>query len=367
MGPVKTAAVIAEFNPLHDGHRYLIRRAREAGFGHIAVIMSGNFVQRGEPAVYPKAFRARKAIEAGADLVVSLPLPWAMSGTDSFARGGMQLALAIGADALVFGSESGDADLLARAARLCRGTEFSLDGSEKMTYAKAFFENAKLIDPEAAELFCGRNDTLGAAYVAQLAEACAARPEAVPLSGGRSAPVLHCPGSALGFVPVKRAEGFDGATLIREKLFSGVLEPEAPVYDRSRLDLCVLASLRGSSAEELQKLPYAGGGIGTRLFSAAKTETTFDGVCLSAKSKNVTLARVKRTAMRCFLGISRDYTVFPVPYCRVLDANENGKELLRRVSLPVVFGYPGIKKLPAFAREVYDLEMKADSLYELLF
>ena len=89
--PLKTAGIIAEFNPFHEGHRLLLDKARKSGAETLLVVMSGNFVQRGEPALLPKAYRAEAALRLGADLVAELPLPWAMSGAETFARGGVSL------------------------------------------------------------------------------------------------------------------------------------------------------------------------------------------------------------------------------------------------------------------------------------
>ena len=92
---MKTAAVIAELNPLHTGHRYLLGQLRSNGAQRVVLILSGNFVQRGDYAVFDKFDRAAAAVSCGADLVVELPLPWAMAGAHTFAAGGAALARAL--------------------------------------------------------------------------------------------------------------------------------------------------------------------------------------------------------------------------------------------------------------------------------
>ena len=113
------AGIVAEYNPFHNGHEWHIRRTREA-LGEDAVIvccMSGDFVQRGEAAAYSKFARAEAAARCGADLVFELPLPWALSSAEGFARGTVGLLAQLGAvDVLSFGSECGDADALSAAA-----------------------------------------------------------------------------------------------------------------------------------------------------------------------------------------------------------------------------------------------------------
>ena len=105
---MKIGSIIAEFNPIHEGHALLIKEARKEN-DYIVVVMSGNFVQRGECAIFEKSERARAAIENGADLVLELPLLYALSSAEGFARGGVSILESTGCiDELWFGSECGD-------------------------------------------------------------------------------------------------------------------------------------------------------------------------------------------------------------------------------------------------------------------
>ena len=107
---MKTVGIIAEYNPFHNGHAYQIREAkRVAGADRCVVVMSGDFVQRGDPAIMDKYLRARAALENGADLVLELPVCYAASGAEYFASGAVALLDRLGViDALCFGSECGD-------------------------------------------------------------------------------------------------------------------------------------------------------------------------------------------------------------------------------------------------------------------
>ena len=110
---MNVCAVISEFNPFHDGHKHLIQSARKMGFTHIIAIMSGNFVQRGEPAIYTKRFRTQIALENGVDLIVEMPCVWSLSSAEKYAETGVCLASALGCvNALVFGSECGNLQTL---------------------------------------------------------------------------------------------------------------------------------------------------------------------------------------------------------------------------------------------------------------
>ena len=116
--------IICEYNPLHSGHVYHMERARAAGADEIVCVMSGNYVQRGEPALLHKYARAEAAIAAGADLVVELPFPYAAAGAEFFACGGVAAAAAFGCDTLFFGSESNDIDRLQCLAAAALSPEF---------------------------------------------------------------------------------------------------------------------------------------------------------------------------------------------------------------------------------------------------
>ena len=122
---MKTAAVVAEYNPFHKGHEYQLDMTRRAGATHVVAVMSGNFVQRGEAAVYDKFLRAAAAMRCGADLVLELPLPWAMSGAQSFARGAVSMVGALGCvDMLSFGCECADINRLRTVAKAVYSSEF---------------------------------------------------------------------------------------------------------------------------------------------------------------------------------------------------------------------------------------------------
>ena len=105
------AGIVCEFNPLHLGHQHLLQQVRQAGAETIVCAMSGNFVQRGEPALLRKHLRAAAAVDCGADLVLEIPTPWAMATAEVFARGGVSILHRAGCTHLAFGSESGAKDI----------------------------------------------------------------------------------------------------------------------------------------------------------------------------------------------------------------------------------------------------------------
>jgi predicted nucleotidyltransferase len=122
VGKMALVGVIAEFNPLHNGHRYLIEYAKKQGT--LACVISGNFVQRGDTAIAEKRIRALAALKAGADIVLELPVLWSMSTAQNFALGGVSALKAVGCEKIIFGSECGDIEILKKAARIINSNGF---------------------------------------------------------------------------------------------------------------------------------------------------------------------------------------------------------------------------------------------------
>ena len=114
---MKTYGIICEYNPFHNGHIYQIEETRKNGATHIAAIMSGNYVQRGDVAMIDKFARAKAAVEGGVDLVVEMPVVYSLASAGFFARAGVMMLGALGCvDGISFGSECGDVELLKNAA-----------------------------------------------------------------------------------------------------------------------------------------------------------------------------------------------------------------------------------------------------------
>ena len=104
---MRSCGIVVEYNPFHNGHRYHAEKARElSGADVVVAVMSGNFLQRGEPAIIDKWARTKTALQNGVDLVVELPFSWAVQSADYFARGSIKLLQALKCDALCFGTDS---------------------------------------------------------------------------------------------------------------------------------------------------------------------------------------------------------------------------------------------------------------------
>ena len=160
--------IIAEYDPFHNGHAAQLAAVRAAGAQCIAVCMSSGAVQRGGVPILPESVRVRAALDAGADLVVALPAPYACATAEQFAAAGVHLLAALGCDTLAFGAETPDAAALLDTARLLDGEELNARIRQNlatgMTYAAARAAAADALHPGTGGLLRTPNNILGIEY-----------------------------------------------------------------------------------------------------------------------------------------------------------------------------------------------------------
>ena len=167
-------AVICEFNPFHNGHRYLLESIKAKGCDAVICVMSGSFTQRGEAAIINKFSRAESALKNGADLVIELPTPYAVASAQRFAKGGAEIIAATGVvDKVYFGSECGDIEIIKKAAKAVDDPEVIKLLKEKMNngeyYPTALEKSVnEVFGSEVSDILATPNNTLGVEYVREL-------------------------------------------------------------------------------------------------------------------------------------------------------------------------------------------------------
>lgn len=368
---MSVTGIIAEFNPLHKGHEYLIQKAKEKGA--VVAVISGNFVQRGDTAIAEKGIRTKAALLAGADLVIELPVLWSMSTAQNFCIGGVSALKYCGCDEIIFGSESGDIDKLNNTADILKSDEFKAgletELSKGITFAAAR-ENAAVLCGADREIFKGANNNLGLEYI---------------LAAKQN-------GYNIGFATVKRKGAghdsleeseFVSASLLRQKLLAGdsdfcekyMPEKVLPLFSRGnlsdikRIDRAVLSVLRTKTKNELDILPDLSEGVENKLFSAIRVAVSLENLYNEIKVKRYTMARIRRLVLSAFIGADNSHFMKPLPFIRVLGFNETGKLLLsERVSkaqVPVITRTADINKLDSNAKKVFDTECRATDLFGL--
>jgi len=382
---MQAAGIITEYNLLHYGHLYQMARTREL-LGPdcgIVCVMSGNFVQRGDFAAVRKHVRAAAAVKSGADLVLELPLPWAVASAERFADGGVQTLLGTGlVTHLSFGSESGDATPLRRvAAALCDPSFPELLRGElagPVGFAAARQRAAEhLLAPEDAALLSRPNDILGIEYCKSLLRRSApVIPLAIPRRGvGHDAAAEGDSASASAIRRLlEQGERARALSLMAPAMAEGFLAEEqagrAPVFGET-CQRAVLARLRTMRPEEFLALDGGNEGLGNRFYEAARTAPTLEKLLDAVKTRRYAYSRLRRMALWAYLGLRPENFPERVPYLRVLAANAAGCALLARMretaTLPVLTKPADVRRLPPEARELFALEVRAADLYTLAY
>ena len=375
------AGIITEYNPLHMGHVHLMAEARrllgpETG---ILCVMSGNYVQRGDFAVAGKHARAAAAVRSGADLVLELPVPWALSSAEGFAAGAVKILKATGAVShLVFGSEGGDAAPLVRCAEaLCSGAfpEALREELKKGDSFPAARQRAleALLSKEDAAALSRPNDILGVEYS-----------KALRGSGIQPVAVLRR-GAAHDGADV--GGGIASASAIRALLRQGEEEAAlglcapamAEAYRMEReagrapasLERCeraILARLRFLEEADWAALELGNEGLYRRFFRSSRSAASLAELLETVKTKRYPMARLRRTVFRAYLGLPPAPPERPA-YLRVLAANRRGTALLAGMrtaaALPVLTKPAAVRRLPEEAQRLFALEARASRLYAL--
>lgn len=357
-----TAGIVAEYNPFHIGHKYMIEQVRKKGATHVVAVMSGAVVQRGDIAVFDKHFRAEKAVKNGVDLVVELPFPYSCSSGEIFARSAISILSGLGdtvVNKLAFGCECDDISLLKKASEASANLKDSKLVREKLiqglSYPDSVCQSAcEIYGESVGDILKSPNNTLAVEYIKAAEELL---PEA-------------------GFITVKRQYAehdsdkvFDGvasASHIRS-LFSDRKRADEfcpyslggePLFFLEKMEREVLFRLGCGEKADFEKLPDCSSVLADKIIKAMsecpKNLCEFFRLC---KSKDVIMARLRRVVMHFILGTEKT-DIIPPPYVRVLAFNQNGAEILKKCGgrLPVATSLKSLENSSEEAKRIIHLE-----------
>ncbi len=335
MKKTKTAALVCEFNPLHTGHAYILSGMKRER--NVICIMSGNFVQRGGPAVADKFLRARCALDAGADLVIELPFPCAMGSAEYFAWGAVSVLDRLSCvDELWFGCECGDAEALTEIAKnmldekylsaLCElsGDEGYASATQKV-YSELYGTCPELESP---------NNLLAVEYIKALIRLDSKiKPVAIKREGDFHSQTLG-------------TEKFPSATAIRKAISNGdpyadflpdsVVQALGQAEKEGRFPVCedgraLLCALRMGDGEKFSLSAGASGGLGNRIASLAHQSADASELFSALSTKKFTDARIRRTVYNCLFGITEADLKSSPDYTQLLALNSAGREILSQI------------------------------------
>jgi predicted nucleotidyltransferase len=360
---MRTIGLITEYNPFHNGHLHHLRESRQAADAEVAVaLMSGHFLQRGEPALVDKWARTEMALAAGVDVVVELPFPWACNSAPHFATGAIRALDALGGiDALCFGSEAGElgslaacADLLLRhEAELGRRTASLLRAGQTYPAARAQVLGELAGAAAAADLLGTPNNILGIEYLKALRQAGSPiRPLTIPRIGAgfHDVEAVGAVASATG-IRRRLAEGGEVAPLLPEPVHAILQQALAAgrTIDEEILHRLLLARI-GRGAASLAALYQVEEGIENRLVAAADTSRSYRDLVDAVKARHLTRTRIQRLLCYILNEVEREemeaFLASGPLYLHLLGCTGRGRAFLagnrKRLSLPLVANYSRI-------------------------
>lgn len=396
---MKAVGLVTEYNPFHNGHLYHLNKAMELTGADISVaVMSGDFVQRGEPAVLDKYTRTSMALNSGVNLVVELPVNYAVSSAESFAAGALKVLDYIKADSIAFGSESGDIERLSKLAHiLCDNEdtlykEISKYTANGISYAAARQKVVeKLTDKDTAEMLTSSNNILAVEYLkAIIKNNYAIKPYTVQRQGDSyndtdirseyaSATALRenlKADNISEYIPVKAGLILSSNTNyiypddITEVLFTRLLD----ILFASNYDKNVFI-------ENVMQYPDVSKEIAGRLYKSVMDMITrtvpqgaeskdngvfsFGSLCEHIKTKEVPLSRIKRALVRITLGLDKKHMekYANEPYIRVLGFDKKGQEYLSYIRKTVEV--PLITKTADYKEMLLD-DIHAANIYNMI-
>ena len=390
---MRIAGIVTEYNPFHDGHRFMIGALRDAGFDAVVCVMSGPFVQRGEAALFPSYLRAEAAVLGGADLVLRLPAVWAAASAERFGRAGVSMLSALGCvDAVCFGAETPDVELLSGAADVLEGAAFDEELKKELasgvSFASARAAAAGRVLPGAAELLAAPNNILGVEYCKALAKMPAALADLAARAGKPAPPAPSAfaigrqgaahDGPPTGGPPsagwLRRRVAADGVAALCGhtppaccQLYKTAAK-RGDMLDAMRYEVAMLSRLRARRQADFDRYPDAAGGLGARMAIAVKSAVTLEELYGAAKTKRFAHARIRRLAVAAALEFPENPREAP-PFLHVLAANETGKKVLARAKetalLPVGVSLAKLEKTSGGAQTVANAEAMAEDLHAL--
>ena len=351
---MKITGIICEYNPLHLGHKRQLDAIKAENSG-IVCLMSGNFVQRGQPAIIGKMARAKAAVDSGADLVLELPVTYALRSAEGFAAGGVDI-LGKFCDYLSFGAETADKNALTDTAKALLAPAFSDALRQELEKGLSFpvaRQNALAAMGLSSTLLETPNNILAVEYCKAI------------IRGGYSTEPLPLQRNG-GYHDQKPDEQEPSATAIRKLMMDGAdwfsYVPQS--FDNTQLhhisygERAILTRLRTMTDEEFEALPFGSEGLWRKLMHESRRQATLEDILTAVKSKRYTRTRLDRMVMCAFLGITEEMMAVPAPYVRVLAFNDKGREILKKARKTGEFiniGQPANHAWEAFENRCTDL------------
>ena len=314
---MSNVSIICEFNPLHNGHKYLLDTARSIeGIDTVACIMGGSFSQRADTYVADRFVRARWAIQAGADIVAEMRGVSSMLNAENFALSGVKSAIHLGSDYLLFGSECGDVDKLKKIANMLHApTEhytqrFQQYISSGIVYPKAVSQAiADTLGAEYADVLANPNDTLGIMYIKAIFQLNA---NITPLATKRIDGGYHSHQQQSIYVSAEAIRKSPDKYVDCMPEFVYQYLSTIPALESANLDTAILTCIQNAELSTLSSIYDMAEGLQNKFATVAEKVDTLEELLQLVKSKRYTLSRLKRLALYTLLNVTQDMVTLSI-------------------------------------------------------
>ena len=390
---MKTAFITSEYNPFHRGHKRQIELLRkEHGVTHVIACMSGNFVQRGGPAVFDKYTRAELAVKSGVDLVIELPVIFAVSSAEFFASGAMSIARNLGiVDTISFGAETKNEEQLYKIAKILLDKKVEIDEiiakslKEGFNYPQARIRAlSELLDTEVIKALENPNNILGVEYIKSQIRFNFHPENTIIFREGAGYHKMNFENDTFPSATMARKilEDFKDGNISKDnfKEIASKLVPTEILNDfidiskeyilpnLKTLNRVIYASLI-NNANALNYLPESSNGLKEKIFNGKSLllDNSYSDFITKIKSKNDTYSKISRMLIQYFLGFGEDYVKLrrmEPSNIRILSLNKKGTEIIsasrKKSEIKLLHSYKNITD------PFIEADQKASELYALL-
>ena len=391
---MKTVGLITEYNPFHNGHAYHIEKAKMlTGADRVIVVMSGDFVQRGAPAVMPKHLRAESALLSGASLIIELPVCFATGSAEYFAQGSISLLNQLGCiDSICFGSECGDLHLLKEIAQILADEPIEYQAALKQalkegaSFPAARQEALNIYSDKYSEILASPNNILGIEYLKALAKIHSKmEPFTIKRIGagyhdmdidGQFSSATAIRSDIYQLADVNSSSESIPLTHIQTQVPSSCHELMKENYQTrypvksDDFSLLLKAKLLSETADSLSHYLDMSPELANRILRLRNDYLSFEQFCDLLKTKELTRSRISRSLIHVLLGITNDWLTAmkaPAPYARILGFRKDHADLLgilkQTSDIPLITS-PARAVLADTARQMLELDIYASDLYE---
>ena len=391
---MKTVGLITEYNPFHNGHAYHIEKAKIlTGADRVIVIMSGDFVQRGAPAIMPKHLRAESALLSGASLIMELPVCFATGSAEYFAQGSISLLNQLGCiDSICFGSECGDLHLLKEIAQILADEPIEYQAALKQalkegaSFPAARQEALNIYSDKYSEILASPNNILGIEYLKALAKIHSKmEPFTIKRIGagyhdmdidGQFSSATAIRSDIYQLADVNSSSESIPLTHIQTQVPSSCHELMKENYQTrypvksNDFSLLLKAKLLSETADSLSHYLDMSPELANRILRLRNDYLSFEQFCDLLKTKELTRSRISRSLIHVLLGITNDWLTAmkaPAPYARILGFRKDHADLLgilkQTSDIPLITS-PARAVLADTARQMLELDIYASDLYE---